>query len=95
MQNNIFVKSEGIVEKRLGEELILVPLSDDIAKMSEVFTLNEVGAFIYNNLNGENTLSSVVEIVVNNFDIDKETAIHDVEAFIQVALEKKVIENKD
>lgn len=89
--DEIYVKSDSVVEKRVGKELVLVPLSDNIANMAEVFTLNEVGTFIFENFNGKNAVSSIVAKVIDRFEVDVETASNDVNSFIQSALIKKVI----
>lgn len=94
MLNNVYIKVEGVVEKTLGDELVLVPLSDNVASMNEVFTLNEVGAFIYDNCNGENNLAAIIDKVLDNFNVTFDNASDDVKAFIKIAQMKNVIKHK-
>ena len=87
----VYERVSGFVEKKVGDEMILVPLSNQVAQMSEVFTLNELGAFVLEQLNGTITLSEVVKQVINNYDVAEQTVISDVEDFVIVALSKGVI----
>ncbi|MCF8275343.1 MAG: PqqD family protein [Flavobacteriales bacterium] len=66
----------------VGEETVLVPLKGNVADLNEMFTLNEVGSFIWESLDTCNTTEEVVASVVAEFDIDDETATSDVLQFL-------------
>lgn len=91
MLEKVYIKVEGVVEKKLNDELILVPLSHNIANMNEVFTLNEVGSFIYNCFDGVTNVEVILEKMLLEFDVEKERAVNDINDFIHVALKKNVI----
>ncbi|MFT3740039.1 MAG: PqqD family protein [Breznakibacter sp.] len=86
-----YVRAEGFVEKQVGDELILVPLVNQVANMSEVFTFNEVGAFIWHCLKTPLTLNQLAEKVVESFEVEKSIALNDVKIFLEQTHAKHVV----
>lgn len=79
---SIAEKKENFATRLVGEELILVPLKDNVADMNEMFTLNDVGRFIWENLNEHNSTSDIQKAIAAEFDIDEETAEKDLNEFL-------------
>ena len=75
------VKSK-FVTREVGNELIIVPLSANVAHMNEPFTLNETAKFIWENLDKSNSIEGLISLVTDTFDINEETATKDVETFL-------------
>lgn len=71
-----------MASKIVGDETVLVPLQSNVADLSVMFTLNEVGSFIWEQLDSATALNTLVDAVVAEFDVDKDTAQADVTAFI-------------
>lgn len=78
--------------KVVGKETVLVPLKENVAELSEMFTLNEVGSFIWEQLDSAASLDELVDAVVAEFEVDKETAAADVTAFVS-ELEAFIVSN--
>ncbi len=70
------------VTREVGNELILVPLSQNVAQMSELFTMNETARFIWGNSAETNSIDDMVNLMTDNFNIDKETAQKDIALFL-------------
>lgn len=87
----VYERVPGFVEKKVGDEMILVPISNQVAQMSEVFTLNDLGAFLLDQLDGHISLGDLVNRVIINYDVDEQTVVSDVDDFVNVALVKGVI----
>lgn len=81
------LKSQFVV-REVSNELILVPLTSNIAHMNEMFVLNEVGKFIWENLIDSSDIESLTALVLENFEVDAETARRDVESFLNKLEEK-------
>lgn len=64
----IYSKNESIVARRLDEEIILVPIRNNIGDMNNVYVLNEVGARIWELIDGRKDLSEIVSVIKNEFD---------------------------
>jgi len=70
------------VAREVGDELVIVPLSGNVAQMNELFTLNETGKFIWDNVVENRSVDELAVLMTECFDIDKDTAERDVDAFL-------------
>ena len=70
------------VSRKIGNELILVPLTGNIAQMNEMFTLNETGKTIWENMDQVKSVDQLKQIILDEFDIDETTAENDIENFL-------------
>jgi hypothetical protein len=80
--NSVPSHSPSVVTRKTGNEYVLVPVANNIADMDSVFTLNETGAFIWDQIDGIRTVAEIVELLVQEYDIDSEIAGKDVFEFI-------------
>lgn len=71
------------VAREVGDELIIVPLSGNVAQMNAIFTLNETGKFIWNNATDTNSIDDLATQMTDTFNIDSQTARKDIETFLQ------------
>ncbi len=76
-------RSPSVVTRKSGDEYILVPVTDNIADMDSVYTLNETGAFIWDQINGHRTVSDIINNLTEEFDTNEETAKTDVLYFLE------------
>ena len=74
--------SPSIVTRKTGNEYVLVPVANNIADMNSVYTLNETGAFIWEQIDGKNNINNIIDKLTAEFDIDHETAERDVLSFM-------------
>jgi methyltransferase-like protein len=72
-----------IVTKRTGNEYVLVPVTNNIADMDSVYTLNETGAFIWEQIDGKKNLKEIIEALISEYDISGEEAKSDVLEFME------------
>jgi len=79
----LFNLKSKFVTRIVGEELILVPLTGNVAQMTALFTLNETGKFIWENINDKNTVEDIEYLMTEVFDIDRETAENDIRNFLK------------
>ena len=70
------------VARNVGNELILVPLTANVAQMNELFTMNETGKFIWENINDNSTVLEIENLMIETFDIDSAIAKRDIELFL-------------
>ncbi|MCH7656722.1 MAG: PqqD family protein [Bacteroidetes bacterium] len=80
--NSVVIPSPDIVPRKTGDEYVLVPVSNNIADMDSVYTLNETGAFIWERLDGKSDLASIIRCMQSEFEVDAETAKSDLLSFI-------------
>jgi hypothetical protein len=85
------LNSEDFVVRKMGNEMVLVPLSDSVADMTSVLTLNEVGSDILELLEKPATKEILLEKLLEKYDVDKETLDRDIHLFLKKALNKNII----
>lgn len=86
------VRSEKVVVRKVGNEMVIVPLVNSVADMTKVLTLNETGAAIIEALDGQRTISQVEEQLISVFDVESDILAADLQNFILDALAKGIIE---
>ena len=80
--SSILSHSPTVVTTRTGNEYVLVPVANNIADMNSMYTLNETGAFIWEQIDGKRTVGEIIDELVKEFDVDYDTASGDVLAFV-------------
>ncbi len=79
---SIFSHSDSIVTRKTGSEYVLVPVTNNIADMNSVYTLNETGAFIWELIDGKRDVEAIIKAMTEEYDIDFKSAEKDVFTFI-------------
>lgn len=74
---------ERLAERKVADEVILVPLSDNVAELDAMFTLNDVGTFIWETLHKSENVDEIVEAVCSEFEVEPRVATNDVVAFLE------------
>jgi hypothetical protein len=85
--DSVYTRNDRVVSRRIVDELILVPIRQNVAEMEALYTLNEVGARVYELIDGKRPVREIVDAIVTEFDVAFETAEADVREFISQLLE--------
>ena len=72
-----------MVFRRIGDEVVLVPIRWQTADMESIYTLNETGAAIWEMLDGQRTLAQIRDALVDAYNVAPEDAERDAIEFIQ------------
>lgn len=78
-----YTKDVNIVAREIADEYILVPLSQSAEDVESIYTLNEVGAQIWELLDGDRSLREVRDIIVAEFEVTTDEATADLLEFLQ------------
>ena len=78
----IFKQAENIVSREIAGETILVPIRGKLADMQNIFTLNKVGAYIWEKLDGTRSLAEIIALLLSHFEVNQEQAEQDLLEFI-------------
>jgi hypothetical protein len=81
--NDMAAAKLNFVARAVDEELVLVPLRNNVADMTEIFNLNEVGHFIWNEIQEGATVEALTEKIVSEYEVEKAVAQADLEAFLK------------
>jgi hypothetical protein len=77
-----------VVTRRIASEVVIVPMTANVADLDSVYTLNEVGSFIWERLDGTHTAQEIAEMVAAEFDVTLQDAARDADELL-TALEEK------
>jgi len=76
------------VTRRIAGETILVPVTGQVADLDAVYTLNEVGSFIWYLLDGRRSAQAIADAVCAEYDVTADEAARDVDELL-TALEAR------
>ena len=78
----VFNRQTEIVPRVIAGETILVPVRGELARLQQIFVLNPVGEHIWHQLDGRRAFDSILDSVVEAFDIDTANARSDLLDFL-------------
>jgi hypothetical protein len=82
-ETSCFARNEAMVARRIGDEFILVPIRQRAGEVDSIYTLNEVGALVWELLDGQTPLGDIRAAIVQEFEVGPEDAEADLLAFLQ------------
>ncbi|MGA1867642.1 MAG: PqqD family protein [bacterium] len=77
-----YTRNDNFVFRRIDHETILVPIKDNVADMGFIYNLNEVGAFIWEQLDGKKRLCDIIHALTQEFEVSSGQAEEDLLAFV-------------
>jgi len=80
----------GIAWRMVDEEAVLVNVKQDV-----VIHLDPVGSFIWSRMDGQASMQEIADAVVQEFEVDLETALEDCLYFARCLLEQGAVEVVD
>jgi hypothetical protein len=84
--DDVFVRSERMVGRRIAEEYVLVPILGRGADADGIYNLNRLGAFVWEHLDGRRDGRTIVERITQAFEVDLPRASRDYLAFVSQLL---------
>jgi hypothetical protein len=72
-----FVKDQSIVTREIAGEMILVPIRSTAGELNSIYTLNEVGARIWQLVDGETTVERIRNTLYAEYEVDPEVLEED------------------
>ncbi|MBI4436446.1 MAG: PqqD family protein [Candidatus Omnitrophica bacterium] len=94
MLETSYEKSPNIVSRKIAEETVLVPIRQTLGEEPAIFTLNEVGARIWELIDGKKSVREVCETVISEFEIDPHVAEKDLLGLLAQFKETGIIREK-
>jgi len=78
-----YERNPDFIFRKIVDELVLVPIRQDVADMDCIYTLNPLGAFIWDKLDRPTTLADVQAAIVEEYAVEPEVAAADLLEFIR------------
>ena len=80
------------IKRNIAGEIVLVPAGQTAEDFNGMITLTESGDFIWEHLEEARDFNHLVELILEEYGIDKETAAQDASAFLMQLLQAGMIQ---
>ena len=75
--------SPRVVFRRINDECLLIPLTENIADMDSLYRLNETGVFIWEAIDGKRDIRDITARMAEEFDVGSDEAEKDILEFLE------------
>ena len=82
---------DGFLMRNVAGKNIVVSVGAEI-NFSGMLTLNDTGVFFWNQLQNNITREELLEKILSEYDIDRTTALKDIDAFIEKLRQHEILE---
>ena len=87
-----YCRVKEMVFRRLGEEMILVPIRKGIGDFNSFYVLNELGSFLWNQLAEPKKAEDLLEAILEKFEVSTDEARNDLQPFMAELLQLNAIQ---
>ena len=85
--NHCYQRNESFVFRRIENETILVPIKDNVGDMGSIYNLNELGALVWEQLDGKLKLEAIKAKILSEYDVQSQDAEEDLREFLADLIE--------
>ena len=78
-----YARDPDFVSRRIADEVIVLPIKKNLGDLDSIYTLNEVGARIWELLDGRRPLREICDVLVSEYQVTAQEATVDLETFIE------------
>jgi hypothetical protein len=93
--NARWVKSDEVVMRKVGGEMILVPIRANVGDLDSVYTLSDVAARVWAMLDGSHTTEQIEKQLCAEYDVAPEAARSDLLALLESLEESSLVTRAD
>lgn len=83
---------DGFAKREIAGSYIVVPVGNTIMDFNGMITLNESGSFFWDCFKNDITVDEAVEMVTEEYDVDRQTAKNDIENFVKLLKSNNLID---
>lgn len=77
------VRNPDFIFRMILDEGILIPIRKDVADLDSIFTLNDVGASIWQQLEQPHTIEDIQTKLLEEYDVDPEILQQDLQSYLE------------
>ncbi len=78
----IYKIKDGFVVRRIGNQIVAVPVGKQTTDIHGVIALSESGELLWKALQDGADIGTLADILTDNYEVDRSTATSDIEAFL-------------
>jgi len=86
-----YQRNENFVFRRIEDETILVPIRNNVGDMGSIYSLNEIGAFVWEHLDGGRNLATIKDKILDEYEVSPREAEADLSAFMTDLVEIEAV----
>lgn len=83
---------DGFILKEIAGSSVVMPTGEALVDFNMMLTLNETGVFLWKLLQEGTEREKMLKAILEEYDVDEETAKADIDEFVDMLISKKVIE---
>ncbi len=83
---------EGFLLKEIAGSWVVVPVGEQVVDFQMMITLNETGAFLWENLKNEKSKEELLDALLSEYDVEKSVAETDIDEFLKILSEKELLQ---
>ena len=80
------------VLREIAGDYVIIPIGRTVLSFNGLITVNEIGAFLWNLLQEDVTKEELVAIVLDEYEVDEETAREDIQEFLDTLVSGGILE---
>lgn len=84
-------QSKRYIKRATAQEVLLIPIGTSVDGGDDMLTLSEVGAFIYDHIEEVNSFDELVEMILEEYDAERETVAEGAKRFVDQLLQFGII----
>ena len=89
--HQVYRKAEHVVHRRIAEKDVLIPIAQQLGDLQNIFSINEVAAFIYEQVDGRRTATQICELLAVRCDVPVASIEADVLGYMATLAEMDLI----
>lgn len=83
----LFMRNPDFIFRKVVNEIVLVPIHQDVADMESIYTLNELGAFVWEQLGQPASIASLQHAILEEYEADPELVSVELQEFLDQLVE--------
>lgn len=83
----------GFAKRKIADSNIVVPVGKTNKEFNGMITLNDSASFFWDCFCKDITIDKAVQMVINEYEIDEQTARKDIENFVDMLRQNNIIED--
>ena len=80
------------VLREIAGDYVIIPIGRTVLSFNGLITVNEIGAFLWNLLQDDVTKEDLVAKVLDEYEVDEETAREDIQEFLDTLVSGGILE---
>jgi hypothetical protein len=83
MSEETYIRSSAVVSRLIAGETLVVPVRGKVGDLASIYSFNAVGTTIWDALANPTGVTTLVDLIEQDYDVSREQAAKDVESFLQ------------